>query len=523
MINIFKKIIIKSLFSFCMLLQLTHSSIGSEHFDDERSRFQKKASEKKYTQKGFKRPGASILSDHPTDPRLLVDQEPPSPPKKVRPKKSSARSSLSEAPLREREQLGYKPTPELYDAFVDKAVVAVEASEEVKVSHHDFSQQTIEVLRGLGIDEKAIMLARLTNSCLYTEMRIPSDLSKSGFTLNFGLLSPGKKIAFEQLGGTEKELHDTVRLLKEERPSPIRNPEYGSKQWVYSPAARVSLKRAEVSLARKSKAVRTLPFSAHIAPTRVETLTERSEREARQRKEFLAAELLRGKSEQNLEHELNQERVIFKDYLEYVQARKQELGNGDILEDLDEEDQGEEDQGEEDIGGNAEVEEEWVDDEPEAVAVVESQGGKMTKSELEEKFIELAAPHLTHMNMNGYDLYFSRETLDLTRVQKTGHTNAEVMILLAKTPIGADGKPMNFHHLTHYDFYTHKTKSIIVLLTDSNHKEFSGLWHFGKTTFRLPLKRVTRSLFNRARQSFNKEIVKKLSPETALLLAPVLN
>jgi hypothetical protein len=86
---------------------------------------------------------------------------------------------------------------------------------------------------------------------------------------------------------------------------------------------------------------------------------------------------------------------------------------------------------------------------------------------------------------------------------------------LGKSPIGPDGKPMNFHHLTHYDFKTHRTTSIIVLLTDSHHKEFSGLWHFGTKTYRLPRKRVARHLFNPARQEFNRALIQKFVPKAA--------
>jgi hypothetical protein len=64
-------------------------------------------------------------------------------------------------------------------------------------------------------------------------------------------------------------------------------------------------------------------------------------------------------------------------------------------------------------------------------------------------------------------------------------------------PIGADGQPMNYHHLTHHDSATHNVKCIIVLISDEIHTKCSGSFHFGKNTYaNLPRKKVDRLLFD---------------------------
>ena len=118
---------------------------------------------------------------------------------------------------------------------------------------------------------------------------------------------------------------------------------------------------------------------------------------------------------------------------------------------------------------------------------------------------------MTRLDIEGYEIYFSKETLDIDREDPDGVSNKDIM-KLGCCPIGADGKSMNFHHLTHYDFETHKIRSIIVVITEYLHKTYSGNLHFGEKTYQdLPRKKVNRCSWNDVRPEFNKAIIKHLT------------
>lgn len=507
MIGNIDKIIVTSMLFVCILLGLPQGSKASEDSDDERVILRTARSSKKPKERADKE-RVSFTRKRQDDRDDVDSLRAPDAgswlekPRDSRAQKKRKAIILDEIPSNETISSGSLPTSQSFKSFRSEMVATIETP----TAGQDLSEQTIQTLRDLGVDEKDIVLARIASSCLHKEMRIQATSSKEEVTLDFGLVSPEKIREFELLGGIVEEINNKVREVKQARPSPIRHPDYASKEHLYSPAALVTLPRR---LARDSKVVRKLPFSAHGEPIRLETPDEREQREIRQKMEFLQNEKKRGKSEKDLESVLIGERELFKEYLDYVQRRKQALGGDDIVEGAGDDD--------EVVEGDAVWDADDVDDLEDAeddVDEFDSQGGaKITKSELESKFIELVAPKLTHMEVDGYDLYISPQTFDSARVQKSGHTNAEVMEDLGKSPIGPDGKPMNFHHLTHYDFKTHRTVSIIVLLTASHHKEFSGLWHFGTKTYRLPRKRVARHLFNPARQEFNREIIRKFFPK----------
>lgn len=136
---------------------------------------------------------------------------------------------------------------------------------------------------------------------------------------------------------------------------------------------------------------------------------------------------------------------------------------------------------------------------------------KITRNQIEDSFYNFVANQLEHVTVEGYTIYFSLETLDMDRENSIGETNLDLM-KLGFCPIGSDGQPMNYHHLTHHDYATHKGGSIIVLLSDDLHTKCSGVLHFGKNTYlNLPRKKVERNLFSEYRISFNKKIADSLS------------
>lgn len=381
---------------------------------------------------------------------------------------------------------------------------------------HEFSEQTLQALTQMGLSEKDQVLAAILNSSLYKEMRDDKG------AINFSVLSPAKISAFERLGGALPQLEDAVQKLKESRPSPIRNPEF-SKASLYSPVASIVLSRQMVKDAKSKGTVRRLGFTAHTEPKAEITPQERLEQNRAENEKFLKLELARGKTKECLEAEVKREIDIFKKYLSYIERRKKQLGGDDSFLDEDEDTNSETnaisiarglfDNNDDDDLNPVET------DEPELSLDTsvsrQTPTGKITKLELETKFLEFTADQLTHLHVNGYDLYFSKDMIDLERVEKGGYTNEMLMKELGKTPIGPDGKPMNYHHLTHYDYLTHKTKSIIILLTGTHHKEYSQFWHFSRKTYRLPKNSLKRELFNPARENFNKAIVALLASDTS--------
>lgn len=370
----------------------------------------------------------------------------------------------------------------------------------------DINEETRAYLSSQGKSKKDILLASIANRALYKEMREDPDASPSKLTLDLSQVSPAKLAAFKGVGGTEKELLEALLVMKKERPQPIVHPEFVQDGTLYSPAGKlVFSSRREMQQARSASVVRKLDYASHIIPITPETAAERKEREVRQYNTFLEQEKLRGKSEDDLKKELQLEQDTFGEYLIYVKRRKIELGADDSSnEESNEEDESDIDTAPE--AGLAAVEADDIEDKAEEIG---SSVQKITKGELETRFEQLVAKKLTHFSVEGYDLYFSPKTLDLDRIQKDGYTNREAM-MMGRTPIGSDGKLMNYHHLTHYDAKTHKSKSIIILISHNLHKGCSGLLHFGAQTYRLPRQRVDRLKFDPAREAFNRAIVKVL-------------
>ncbi len=367
-------------------------------------------------------------------------------------------------------------------------------------------------LQEFGLSRREALSVHLKNNALFIEMRkkerstleeSPSKFQKtssqkldSKFEIDLTLLSPAKMRAFCAEGGDLPKLKLQIGELKTEYPSPIRNIDQfpRSDDHVFSPSVGKSLSRAQLNDARKAGVVKKLFPIAYQKPVDEETEAERLARKEAQERDFLEAERRRGKIPENLHEEIQKELEIWQDYLTYIKLRKNQLFGEEDTEIIEDEDEDEEDKG---------VIEEKADRE-EGIK-------KIRKGEIEDTFFRFVASKLTRLEINGYEVYFTKETLDLDRTDKkvTNWKNMQ----RGKCPIGPDQKPMNFHHLTHYDYATHKIKSIIVLITQTLHTTYSRSLHFSRTTYRdLPRKKVIRTLFNSARGTFNQAIVATLHP-----------
>ncbi len=386
--------------------------------------------------------------------------------------------------------------------------------------------ETPEKLRELKLDPAQAMAVFVLNSTLHKEMRVnpfiklSSPLRKNrkrGLELDYTTLSPAKVNELVRVGGNIDDLKAQVFQLKTEFPSPIRNPKYPLGP-VYSPAVRhAGVPRLLLHQGRKERILHSLAIDYHIAPFTPETPEEHEARKKQQFIDFLEVEKLRGKvSEEQIAEiltqsgrgrskeaiaEVKREIEIWQDHLNYIGMRKNQITGG-TLELLDEDEFEDESDGDDsflslipEAGSDAEVES--LD--PQQNEKVK----KIRKAEIEDAFENFVAGKLIRLDVEGYELWFSKE-IDLDREDGNGETNLERMAR-GLCPIGADGETMNFHHLTHYDFKTHKIRSIIVPLTEHVHKKYP--FHFGRNTYQdLPRKKVNRNEWNKVRPLFNKAL-----------------
>jgi len=352
------------------------------------------------------------------------------------------------------------------------------------------AEETMDILQRGLFRPIVTPLARIEEPKTPTRKKPRTD--EGNEVVDLTLITPEKIKDFKNSGGSTPELREKFVSLRRERP-PIRNiilfPP--STLEIFSPVARQVLPRNIIGKARNAGAVVSLPMIAHLEPIIEETEEERAERKAQQEKDFLEAEQRRGKVPENLKAEMRKEFEIWQDHLNYIQMRKIQLSGEEeaVMDEVD-----------------ADGEDDTDIDMEEIIEKKEEKARKIRKGEIEDSFLKFVAPHLEHLEVNGYDLYFTKETLDFERTDSKGVTNHDNM-QRGECPIGSDYKRMNFHHLTHYDFATHKSRSIIVLITHTLHTMYSGRLHFGRTTYRdLPRKIVDRLLFSPERRTFNEAI-----------------
>lgn len=387
-----------------------------------------------------------------------------------------------------------------------------------------FPEEVIAGTYSLGLPnpDLTVLMNSILNSSLYKEMRVSPKLSHpkeprpaasfsripSKQTLKFDCtqVTPEKLDAYKKKGGNLNDLYDQIYQMKKERPSPIRNPDPFPKTDLHSPAARHGLSRQGFLKGQVKGFVKRLSFAAHVEPVTPLTEEELQELNESQRLLFLEAEKRRGKKPENLSGELEKEYSTWEDHLNYFEIRKNEIYNKEGVRSDEEEIMADDVVNDEDIVVEDEISKEAVLEAAIALAYKEKKVKRIRRLEIENTFNKYVAPKLLYLVINNYHVYFSKETLDLDRTNDSGETN-RVIMKGGRCPIGPDGKLMNFHHLTHYDFVTHSQYSIIVLITDTLHKMYSRNLHFRRTTYQdLPKRPVTRSLFDPEREEFNKVI-----------------
>ena len=181
---------------------------------------------------------------------------------------------------------------------------------------------------------------------------------------------------------------------------------------------------------------------------------------------FFELEGARGKSSAELSMEIEAEYKLWENHFAYIQRRKNEATSGT--------------------------------------------GNKIRKNEIIETFERFVKPHYQMVEVEGYEVYFSLESLDLGRANPGRLTNMERLVD-SLCPIGSDGEIMNYHHLTHHDAKTHASRSVIVLVTNKLHTQFSGSLHFANSNYRdLPRAPLNRAEFARARNGFGPKILERI-------------
>lgn len=132
---------------------------------------------------------------------------------------------------------------------------------------------------------------------------------------------------------------------------------------------------------------------------------------------------------------------------------------------------------------------------------------RLSREQLTDLFEIFVSDSYVKLEVNDFILYFSPATLDLKRKDVTEVNNLK-RLSLGLSPIGADGKEMNFHHLTKYDALTHPYagKSLIILITSTFHKKHSENLHLSHDYYMGPKKPVDRIKWNNQKKILCKEL-----------------
>lgn len=134
---------------------------------------------------------------------------------------------------------------------------------------------------------------------------------------------------------------------------------------------------------------------------------------------------------------------------------------------------------------------------------------KISPADILNKFSENVVKYYHRLDYGDYTLYYRPDLFSVNDpINYEGETNLD-LLLNGNAPIGLDGEPMNFHHLTHHD------PGIIILLSKDFHQKYSGDLHYAPRHYRRP-KAVVRRVFDRNR----KEMAVKLGEALGLELAP---
>jgi hypothetical protein len=291
-------------------------------------------------------------------------------------------------------------------------------------------------------------------------------------------ITPEKITVYKALGGNTPTLRENFKSVMGKY-SPIRNTELFPESTLktFSPVAIEVLRdRETIKKARETDAVISLPPIAHLVPYIPETTEERLLRKERQRLDFEAVEAMKGHTPEALKGEISDVATMFKGYFDYITYRKTEWKKG--------------------TGAKLR----WYD-----------------KIDAFDKFVT-GQPGIIRIECEGYDVFAFSQTIDLKRENiLTEDLNSDRM-KNGLCPIGADGEEMDYHHLTRIDAKTHphygssdpggRSPFRIVLLPQSIHTSYSGIWHLsGKFYQDLPKKSILRGEFGAAREKMNQAIL----------------
>lgn len=114
---------------------------------------------------------------------------------------------------------------------------------------------------------------------------------------------------------------------------------------------------------------------------------------------------------------------------------------------------------------------------------------KIRSLEMEDIFTKYVAKSYKSFTIDGCEVYFRDDDIDMKRMDTSRNSNAS-LLSQGCAPIGADGKPMNLHHLTR------RHPGILVLVPESFHQQNSELLHFRSPQHMIQPKPLDRAVFS---------------------------
>ena len=231
-----------------------------------------------------------------------------------------------------------------------------------------------------------------------------------------------------------EEVRELVRVIKSlyDKKIPLSAI---SPNTVYTPAARLSCNGSDGPKAKEISATLAACSGIHvehvtgrtfIEEETPETPEERAARHALKAQIFKTLEAQRGISDASRLSELTATEQIWSNYFEYMQLRMN--------------------------------------------AIDQHASPKIRYCEIEESFKELVGCGYSSITVGDSFVYFRKEDIDLAR--RSEKVTNEQLLCKGLAPFGADGKPMNLHHLTR------RQPGIFVLLTEAFHQKHTALLHF---------------------------------------------
>lgn len=400
---------------------------------------------------------------------------------------SDSDSWLSKKPVQKVKKKNHSSKRKIEDAF---------SCEEFVMDPSELAGAPLAGLNCLGLSPLSVSKAHIYNAALYIEditvlSETPYDEESSADEASEGIVKRKKPIVvgnidltkftpqkiedFKKLGGQTPDLRKNLAVLKKLQPSPIRDVTNfpRSNESVLSPAARLVMPREVLREGREIGLVLPLPPIATVEPVEAETEEQRLAREERQIAEFNAVESQLSSVPKLLEEKYETALKPWKPYFDYIDLKKKRILSG--------------------------------------------KEKKMRWPDLVGAFLKYVAPHMTMIEVDGYEVYFTFETLNFNRKGRIGINHEDMS--LGYCPKGADMELMNYHHVTKLDPNTHKVSIDeqtqaehrgpykIALIPNFLHEEYSYYLHCESDTCVLPQRPVERSLFDKPRQQFNKKIV----------------